>query len=79
MWLDIKGKSLHTFSYNTNNCTYKNLVKTTTWILPILNSNLFLVGTEDGVEEYDHLENKFELKQHQPKAFFISSNVAVIA
>ena len=62
MWLDIKGKSLHTFSYNTNNCTYQKLVKTTTWILPILNSNLFLVGTEDGVEEYDHIENKFELK-----------------
>jgi len=62
MWLDIKGKTLHTFSYNTNNCTSKNLVKSTTWILPILNSNLFLVGTEDGVEEYNHVENKYELK-----------------
>tara|TARA_B100001167_G_scaffold66610_1_gene39309 strand:+ start:1299 stop:2174 length:876 start_codon:yes stop_codon:yes gene_type:complete len=62
MWLDIKGKSLHTFSYITKNFTDKKLVKTTTWILPILNSNSFLVGTEDGVEEYDYNENKFELK-----------------
>ena len=62
MWLDIKGKSLQTFSYNTNKFFYKDLVKTTTWILPILDSNLFLVGTEDGVEEYDFNKNKFELK-----------------
>ena len=62
MWLDIKGKSLHTFSYITGNIKEKNLDKTTTWILPILNSNKFLVGTEDGVEEYNYNENKFELK-----------------
>ena len=62
IWLDIKGKSLHTFSYITKKFKEKNLVKTTTWILPILNSNSFLVGTEDGVEEYDYNENKFELK-----------------
>ena len=62
MWLDIKGNSLHTFSYITKIFKEKNLVKTTTWILPILNSNSFLVGTEDGVEEYDYNENKFELK-----------------
>ena len=62
IWLDIKGKSLHTFYYITKNFREKNLVKTTTWILPILNSNSFLVGTEDGVEEYDYNENKFELK-----------------
>ena len=48
--LDIKGKSLHTFSYITGNIKEKNLDKTTTWILPILNSNKFLVGTKDGVE-----------------------------
>ena len=62
MWLDIKGKSLHTFSYITGNIKEKNLDKTTTWILPILNSNKFLVGTEDGVEEYNYNDNKFELK-----------------
>ena len=62
IWLDIKGKSLNTFSYITKNFKEINLVKTTTWILPILNSNLFLVGTEDGVEEYNYNENKFELK-----------------
>ena len=62
MWLDIKGKSLHTFSYITGNIKENNLDKTTTWILPILNSNKFLVGTEDGVEEYNYNENKFELK-----------------
>ena len=62
IWLDIKGKSLHTFYYITKNFRVKKLVKTTTWILPILNSNSFLVGTEDGVEEYDYNENKFELK-----------------
>jgi|TARA_B100001079_G_C16365617_1_gene494997 sugar lactone lactonase YvrE len=62
MWLDIKGESLHTFSYITKNITDKNLEKTTTWILPIKNSNTFLVGTEDGVEEYNYNENKFELK-----------------
>ena len=62
IWLDIKGKSLNTFSYITKNFKEINLVKTSTWILPILNSNLFLVGTEDGVEEYNYNENKFELK-----------------
>jgi len=62
IWLDIKGKSLNTFSYITKNFNEINLLKTTTWILPILNSNLFLVGTEDGVEEYNYKENKFELK-----------------
>ena len=44
MWLDIKGKSLHTFSYTTNKCTSKKLVKITTWILPILDSNFFFSG-----------------------------------
>ena len=62
MWLDIKGETLHTFSYITKNITEKKLDKTTTWILPILNSNKFLVGTGDGVEEYNYNENKFELK-----------------
>ena len=62
MWLDIKGKSLHTFSYTTKKSISKKLVKITTWILPILDSNLFLVGTEDGVEEYNYMENKFVLK-----------------
>ena len=62
MWLDIKGETLHTFSYITKNITDKKLDKTTTWILPILNSNKFLVGTGDGVEEYNYNDNKFELK-----------------
>ena len=62
IWLDIKGKSLHTFSYIPKNITDKKLEKTTTWILPILNSSMFLVGTEDGVEEYNYNENKFEIK-----------------
>jgi len=62
MWLDIKGETLHTFSYITKNITEKKLDKTTTWILPILNTNTFLVGTKDGVEEYNYNENKFELK-----------------
>ena len=62
MWLYIKLKSINTFSYITGNIKEKNLYKTTTWILPILNSNKFLVGTEDGVEEYNYNDNKFELK-----------------
>ncbi len=62
IWLDIKAKSLHSFSYDTKIYKNINLVKTTTWILPILNSNSFLVGTEDGVEEYNYNENIFELK-----------------
>ena len=32
IWLDIKGKSLHTFDYITKNFIEINLVKTTTWI-----------------------------------------------
>ena len=28
MWLDIKGKTLQSFSYNNNKFLYKNLVKT---------------------------------------------------
>ena len=62
IWLDIKGKSLHSFSYDTKIYKNINLVKKTTWILPILNSNSFLAGTEDGIEEYNYNENIFELK-----------------